>query len=85
MPISYDEALAMLQKTGDSANSPYEALVKAVSKLLEEKPSNGVELLPQLLSGSEAIKASPHLVPISSAADAARAVAAAALFGNPGE
>lgn len=80
-------AIAFLQKTqaGDGA-SVYEHLARVLAKVLEDKPDGTLDLLEtSYLVKKTAFdpKESSPLVPISSAADAAKVVATVNLFGNP--
>ncbi|KAG1671917.1 hypothetical protein FOA52_003484 [Chlamydomonas sp. UWO 241] len=84
--MQYEEALAFLQKTNSKdGSSVYEHLTRVVAKVLEEQPGAPVDLLEASLLAkitdfSAHTKESSSLVPISSAADAAKITAAASLF-----
>eukprot|EP00877_Chromochloris_zofingiensis_P003995 jgi/Chrzof1/13597/Cz08g03200.t1 len=85
--VQVQEALAFLQKTSTTdGGSLFEELSKLVIKVLEEKPANPVDVLETALlvkkTGVDLRETSP-LVPVSAAADAAKAVAAASLYGTP--
>lgn len=79
------EALGYLQSTKSTAGSSvYEHLTEVLLKVLEERPDNAVDLLETSLltkrTTFDAKETSP-LVPLSSAADAAKVVAVSNLFG----
>lgn len=89
MPVQYEDALAYLQKAdAQNGTSVFEHLTRVVGKLLEEQPDRAVDLLEASLLAKKSdfsahTKESSPLVPISSAADAAKANATANLFANP--
>lgn len=85
MAVAYNEALAYLQKTSSTeGSSVYEHLTQVLLKILEERPNSAVDLFETSVlakrTAFDARESSP-LVPLSSAADAAKIVAASNLFG----
>ncbi|KAG1678015.1 hypothetical protein FOA52_000811 [Chlamydomonas sp. UWO 241] len=84
MSLQYSEALARLQNCkSKEGGSVFDSLTKVLAKALEGKPEGAVDLLETSLLSKQADAApAPGLVPIQSAADAARGVATAGLFGN---
>ncbi|MEW5317505.1 MAG: hypothetical protein WDW38_008794 [Sanguina aurantia] len=81
--MDLNSALAFLtQAHSTDGGSVYEHL----TKVLEDKPNNALDLLEAsylIKKTAFSTKESSPLVPISAAADAARAIAGANIFGNP--
>ncbi|GMH45997.1 hypothetical protein BSKO_13961 [Bryopsis sp. KO-2023] len=84
--LDHNEAVAFLQKTGTTGGgSVYDHITNVISKIIEERPTNAVDLLETSLLVKRTTfdpKANTVLVQQESAKDAAQAVAAAGLYGN---
>ncbi|KXZ46195.1 hypothetical protein GPECTOR_46g264 [Gonium pectorale] len=85
MAADVGQALAFLQQVKTTQGSSiYNELAAALAKVLEDRPVNAVEALETaVLSTPPASSISVPLVPVASAAAAAKAVATSNLFGDP--
>ncbi|GFR44665.1 hypothetical protein Agub_g5955 [Astrephomene gubernaculifera] len=85
MAADVGQALAFLRQCRTTQGSTiYDGLAAALAKVLEDRPVNAVEALETaVLTTPPASSISVPLVPVTSAAAAAKAVATANLFGDP--